>query len=411
MNEIRKKSKFSVSSLVFIILCSVFLLLSCNSGQQDSVSEEIPESSVKTSENTKDDPFHVIAYVTVPASENWRWIGTKGDEHTNPVSEVDTRYVTHINFAFGMIEALQFEEGSDGRPKMEGQIASREAYKDPEDGQYHYRATVNGWIEEMETTVEGERYLKALVKLKEEKPDLKVLLSIGGWDSDGFCYMAQTEEGRKEFIESCIQLLNEYQLDGIDLDWEYPTNGGWGAIASCENCVSDAKMLLTEFREALNDEFEDSEKLLTIASGCSQPWVDSDALKALDYINVMCYDYSPGSGQDMAGLELGSKFMQDHLNMVGDSEENRAKLNLGIPFYNEGGPYLVPYYKPYEGHIDASPEITEEKMNWVKDNGYGGAFYWAYSMDVFSQDVEDENDPKIKILQRTVYETLNGAVK
>ena len=50
-------------------------------------------------------------------------------------------------------------------------------------------------------------------------------------------------------------------------------------------------------------------------------------------------------------------------------------------------------------------------MNWVKENGYGGGFYWAYSMDNFEQDVDNPNSPEVKELQRTVYETLNGEVK
>lgn len=352
--------------------------------------------------------YRAIAYVTIPASENWRWIGSDGSDGLDPVSEVDTRYITHINFAFGMLKAYQFEEDKPECPLQDGAIVSKEAYKNPEDGKYHYKAVVDGWIEEVDTAVKGDKYLRALVALKQKKPELKVLLSIGGWGSDGFCYMAQTGEGRKEFIESCVELTKEYGLDGIDLDWEYPTNGGWGEIASCGSCVEDARQLLKELRSRLDEVFSKEPKLLTIASGSSQAWVDEDTMKVLDYMNVMCYDFAPGTGGDMAGLTMAEQFMEEHVQKAGGSDENRTKINLGIPFYNEGGPYLVPYYKGWDGHVDASPEITEKKMKWVKKNGFGGAFYWAYSMDTFEQDVEDPNDPEVKILQRTVYETLNG---
>lgn len=350
------------------------------------------------------EPYRAIAYVTVPASKNWRWIGR--DDGDTVVSDVDTRYVTHINFAFGMIDAYQFEPDKQGCPLKSGQVASKEAYK-ASDGEYHYKATVNGWIEEMGTVVNGDKYLKALVALKEKKPSLKVLLSIGGWNSDGFCYMAQTEQGRAQFIQSCIDLINEYALDGIDLDWEYPTNGGWDEIASCPDCTKHAKILLTEFRHALTRQFGDSPKLLTIASGCGQPWADEEAMESLDYMNVMCYDYNPGSGGDNAGLDSAKGFMEDHSAMVGNTAQNRKKINLGVPFYNEGGPHLVPYHDEWSGHVDASPELTKDKMEWVKNSGYGGAFYWAYSMDIFEQDVSDPSDKTAKILQRTVYETLN----
>lgn len=166
---------------------------------------------------------------------------------------------------------------------------------------------------------------------------------------------------------------------------------------------------MIEFRTAIDSEFGEREKLLTIASGAYQPWVNKKSFAALDYINVMCYDYdSKFSGAiSQSSMEFSEEGMNRHLDMVGDTYENRRKLNLGIPFYNGGGPKLVPFYKGYDAYIDASPEIQKEKMEWVVENEYGGAFYWAYSMDKFEQDVESPDDPEVKILQRTVYEALN----
>lgn len=358
----------------------------------------------KDSSNGKMDSYRTVAYVTVPASENWRWIGSDGDK---VISEVDTRYVTHIHFAFGMLEAYQFQDDTTKEPLKEGRIVSKEAYRNPQDGKYHYKVTLQGWIEEMKKTVDGRKYLEALVDLKRKKPELKVILSIGGWDSDGFCYMAKTSEGRQEFAQSCASIIKEYNLDGIDVDWEYPTNGGWQEIASCDACVKDARELLKDIRKVLEDEFPNEHKSLSIASGASQSWVDNETFKVLDYMDVMCYDFNPGSGGSQADLETAKMFIQQHTQMVGDSPENRKKILFGIPFYNEGGPYLVPYYKEWDGHVDTNPKIIAKKMNWIKEKGYGGAFYWAYSMDVFEKDVKSKEDSKIKILQKTVYETLN----
>lgn len=387
------KNKRLIKGLCCLMTASIVILSGCS-------------AAVSSSDTGQE--YRAIAYVTVPASDNWRWIGTDDGEHV--ISDLDTDYVTHVNFAFGMIEAYQFMEGQEGRPLQEDGVALPEAYLDPDDGKMHYRVTLTGWIEEMASKVDGRAYLQALADLKKQKPDLKILLSIGGWDSDGFCYMAQTPEGRAEFIQSCIDLSIEYSLDGIDIDWEYPTNGGWNAIAHCENCVDDANALLVEAREALAAEFGTGNKLLTIASGAYQPWVTRETFPALDYINVMCYDYDPGTGQPQAAMEFCQEGMRLHTEMVGDTAENRSKINLGVPFYNEGGPYLVPYYKGWDRTKDTSPEILMEKMNWIKEEGYGGAFYWAYSMDVFPQDVQDVNDPEVKILQRTLYETLNGEI-
>lgn len=295
------------------ILCMIALL------EKMIKEESVTVKAVKTMAAGQD--YRAIAYVTIPASEDWRWIGTDGPEDRDVVSGVDTGYVTHINFAFGMLKAYQFEPWKPGCPLKDGAVASKEAYKNPADGKYHYEVTLQGYIEEMDRKVDGRKYLKALVKLKEKAPELKILLSIGGWDSDGFCYMARTREGRAEFIESCLALIGEYGIDGIDLDWEYPTNGGWGELASCEHCVADARLLLEELRAAFDKEYKNDHKLLTIASGASQPWVDAQTFGALDYMNLMSYDAAPGAGGEQAGLALAEMGMRMHLAMVGDTPE------------------------------------------------------------------------------------------
>ncbi|MCR5561119.1 MAG: glycosyl hydrolase family 18, partial [Bacteroidales bacterium] len=53
------------------------------------------------------------------------------------------------------------------------------------------------------------------------KGSVKVCLSIGGWGSGRFSEMAWTEAGRKAFAADCARVIKEYNLDGIDLDWEY----------------------------------------------------------------------------------------------------------------------------------------------------------------------------------------------
>ena len=51
---------------------------------------------------------------------------------------------------------------------------------------------------------------------------LKIILSIGGWGAGGFSAMAMTESGRRAFAASCLDVVEQYGLDGIDIDWEYP---------------------------------------------------------------------------------------------------------------------------------------------------------------------------------------------
>ena len=55
-----------------------------------------------------------------------------------------------------------------------------------------------------------------------------MLVSIGGWGADHFSEAAFTEQSRARFTDSAVRLMREHRLDGIDIDWEYPTLPGPG---------------------------------------------------------------------------------------------------------------------------------------------------------------------------------------
>ncbi len=63
--------------------------------------------------------------------------------------------------------------------------------------------------------------------LKQQNPDLKILASVGGWTwSKNFSDASLTKESRKIFIDSAVDFVNKYDLDGLDIDWEYPGLNG-----------------------------------------------------------------------------------------------------------------------------------------------------------------------------------------
>jgi GH18 family chitinase len=70
--------------------------------------------------------------------------------------------------------------------------------------------------------------------LRKNNPNLKLDLSIGGWTlSEGFGWMAGDATRRKAFVDSVVRFLQEFNFDGIDIDWEYP--GSAGAVPSAVN--------------------------------------------------------------------------------------------------------------------------------------------------------------------------------
>ncbi|CAG8565298.1 1057_t:CDS:2 [Paraglomus occultum] len=121
----------------------------------------------------------------------------------------------------------------------------------------------------------------------------QVLLAIGGWTgSKTFSTMVATPESRAVFINATMSLINQYSLDGVDIDWEYP--GRKGAICNVVNTQNDTSnflSLLKELRAAVGN------KLLTIAvraetlDGPNGPITDvSGFASVVDWVNIMAYD-------------------------------------------------------------------------------------------------------------------------
>ncbi|MGE8227645.1 MAG: glycosyl hydrolase family 18 protein, partial [Stenotrophomonas sp.] len=67
--------------------------------------------------------------------------------------------------------------------------------------------------------------LHALVAKRADNPSLQIVLSIGGWGAGNFSEAAATAPARARFIDSSVALMHQFKLDGLDVDWEYPTLG------------------------------------------------------------------------------------------------------------------------------------------------------------------------------------------
>ncbi len=65
--------------------------------------------------------------------------------------------------------------------------------------------------------------LRKLSELKQKKPSLNILISLGGWSwSKNFSDAVLTDSSTRNFANSCIDIVATYNLDGVDIDWEYP---------------------------------------------------------------------------------------------------------------------------------------------------------------------------------------------
>lgn len=122
----------------------------------------------------------------------------------------------------------------------------------------------------------------------------KIILGIGGWGCDGFSDAALTPESRATFALSIKNLILQYNLNGVDLDWEYPGRAVEG-VTSRPSDPDNFILLLEEIRSQIPS----PKYHLSIAVGNYYEYTQVNDMWAaslyLDAINIMCYDFSDGS--------------------------------------------------------------------------------------------------------------------
>ncbi|XP_066963997.1 LOW QUALITY PROTEIN: acidic mammalian chitinase-like [Macrobrachium rosenbergii] len=306
-------------------------------------------------------------------------------------------------------------------------------------------------------------------KLKEKNIYLKTILGVGGWNEGSTKYseMAADPAKRKIFIDSTITLLKKHDFDGLDMDWEYPTQRG-GNPEDYVNYIS----LLKELSEALHAEG----MILTAAVSAGKATIDPaynipEMSKYLDVINLMTYDLH-GSWEPYAHhhsilyahpndtgetLWLNQDFAVNYWLEKGAPKE---KMVLGVPFYgrtfrlkdetntgiyapapNPGmaGPYTrqtgflgyneiceaqlttswtivhdpdmnepYAYYFPYNyiwvGYED--PDSVAIKAQYALDKGLAGCMVWSVETDDFHGTCHGRKFP----LLNTLLEVLSGGI-
>ncbi|MGG7176835.1 glycoside hydrolase family 18 protein [Clostridium paraputrificum] len=197
------------------------------------------------------------------------------------IDTLDVTKITHLNYSFGLIYNEEYKDPAMG-PETNPDVVV------PKDFDPSLLNTIY-----LPDKVKSD--LSRLDELKARNPDLKVMLSVGGWEARGFSDAAASDEGRKAFAKSCKEMIDTYGLAGVDLDWEYPVNGGWGVIKSRPEDKENFTLLLQEVRNAIG-----SDSLLSIAGSgnvnFSTNWTEfKKVIDILDYINIMTYDFRYGS--------------------------------------------------------------------------------------------------------------------
>ena len=191
-------------------------------------------------------------------------------------------------------------------------------------------------------------------------PELKVKLQMGGWgkNADGWSQMARDPEKRKAFIEGCVAICEQYDVDGFDIDWEYPTyaaKDGSHVNGASPNDWENFVTLFKEMREAMPD------KILSYAASDSGKYTDNyGVLPYVDYINVMTYDQGnpPYHNSSLYRSSVtGSRCCAEAIDDIfhGNQGVPYQMMNFGLAFYGHGDGYKdTSGSARYPSHIDYS---------------------------------------------------------
>ena len=255
--------------------------------------------------------------------------------------------------------------------------------------------------------------MRQMSDLKRQNPALKVMLGVGGYKREGFSEMARDKKKRKAFIANIKSLIKEYDLDGVDLDWEFPTTEAGGHTASPKD-DRNYVTLVKELRKALG-----KDKWISYYSNNSASFIDHRGmLPYVDYVHVSGYNlFVPKDSEkksyhqsalypsEKTGSWCVMKSVERHL----DQGVPPEKILLGIPFFGRGKTpfptYLdcrlfaryagdlkpvwdeksqAPYYADRDGNLvmgfDDERSI-KAKFDFIRANNIPGVFVWNYDSD------------------------------
>jgi chitinase len=278
--------------------------------------------------------------------------------------------------------------------------------------------------------------------------NVKVILSLGGWGMDKeFAALTSKEESYERFVTSVMKMTDEYDYDGIDLDWEFPDN---------PTETKNFNRLARRFRRDLNALGRKKNRpfLLTMAVNASpglSKWLDTDVLlETMDFINVMTYDFFGGwskqAGHHSALFESSKakgvstqKAMAYWHQIKGMPKD---KLLVGLPLYSRGFAAAKPYDtvnrdapRPYQalayhnlhqlikdGWVHSWDDETKNpwltspkgdyvhsydnekslalKTHWAIEQDYRGVFFWEIKQDR----LEDGSNPLLEAAHKAMAE-------
>lgn len=300
------------------------------------------------------------------------WRTGKNNQPAYLANDIPWDKITHINYAFAHVDASnKVSIGNPTNPNNAATGMTWEGIAGAEmDPQFAYKGHFN-----------------LLNKYKKQHPNVKTLISIGGWAetggffaddgtrvaSGGFYEMTKTQQAMDTFADSVVTFLRTYGFDGADIDYEYATSmaksGNPDDFAVSEplraSLFKQYDVLMKTLREKLDAAgvADGKHYMLTVASPASGYLLRGmeayQMTRYLDYVNIMSYDlhgawndfvghnaalFDTGSDAELAFWDVYSTVQYGNIGYLNTDWAYHyfrgampaGRINIGIPYYTRG---------------------------------------------------------------------------
>lgn len=308
------------------------------------ISSQVEQSKVQA--NKTDFDRKIVGYFP-------EWAYRSAEHNYFNVTDLQWDSLTHIQYSFAMVDP------STNKITLGDKFAALEEDFKGMDLSY------NGQKIELDTSLPYKGHFNVLQQMKKKYPDVELLMSVGGWaGSRGFYTMLDTDEGINTFVQSCVDFVRQYNFDGIDIDFEFPSSTSQSGnpedfdVSEPRRKTINARynIMMKKLNQALDKAAEEDNKQYRLTAAVSaSSWVlggvdSNEYAKELDFLSIMSYDYHGGWNEfvenqaniypDPADRETANMIMPV-LGMDWSYKYYRGvlspeKILMGIPYYTRG---------------------------------------------------------------------------
>lgn len=221
---------------------------------------------------------------------------------------------------------------------------------------------------------------------------VKTAISLSGTDAT-YLTLAANAAARTSFVNNVVKFAVDNNLDGIDMDWEYPRSSNGSSLTY--------EALMTELSVALHkkNKFLSAAISAGVYAGAVRDGITTKTIEVTDFFNIMVYD---GAGWDKDDLGQHSTYKMAEtsldvwINMKGIPKE---KAILGFPAYG----------KQASNHALVYRDLLEKGADPVKNSfSVDGVMYYYNGTDLIKQKALLAKSRANGMMMWELYQDANG---